>query len=98
MEQSIIDLLSADKVIGLRQVNRGIGDDAIRCVLIAADTEERIRRELTALCRLRGVPVRFVSSKEELGKAVGIDVDCATVGILKARSAVSANGLSTETK
>lgn len=83
MEPSIIKLLSENKVIGLRQVNRGIKENQIRCVVIADDTECNIRLELTNTCRRAHVPVKRVPSKSELGKTLGIDVDCSTVGILK---------------
>ena len=83
MEPSIIKLLSEKKVIGLRQVNRGIKENQIRCVLIADDTECNIRLELMKTCRNARIPVTRVPSKSELGKTLGIDVDCSTVGILK---------------
>ena len=83
MEPSIIKLLSEKKVIGLRQVNRGIKENQIRCVLIADDTECNIRLELMKTCRNARIPVTRVPSKSELGRALGIDVDCSTVGILK---------------
>ena len=83
MEPSIIKLLSEKKVIGLRQVNRGIKENQIRCVLIADDTECNIRLELMKTCRNARIPVTRVPSKSELGRTLGIDVDCSTVGILK---------------
>ena len=83
MEPSIIKLLSEKKVIGLRQVNRGIKDNQIRCVVIADDTECNIRLELVKTCRNARIPVTRVPSKSELGRTLGIDVDCSTVGILK---------------
>lgn len=83
MEPSISKLLSENKVIGLRQVNRGIKENRIRCVVIADDTECNIRLELMKTCRNARIPVTHVPSKEDLGKALGIDVSCSTVGILK---------------
>lgn len=83
MEPSIIKLLSEKKVIGLRQVNRGIKENQIRCVLIADDTECNIRLELMKTCRNARIPVTRVPSKSELGRMLGIEVDCSTVGILK---------------
>ncbi|MBQ4073539.1 MAG: ribosomal L7Ae/L30e/S12e/Gadd45 family protein [Clostridia bacterium] len=83
MEPSIIKLLSEKKVIGLRQVNRGIKENQIRCVLIADDTECNIRLELMKTCRNARIPVTRVPSKSELGRTLGIEVDCSTVGILK---------------
>ncbi|MBR2481013.1 MAG: ribosomal L7Ae/L30e/S12e/Gadd45 family protein, partial [Clostridia bacterium] len=71
MEPSIIKLLSEKKVIGLRQVNRGIKENQIRCVLIADDTECNIRLELVKTCRNARIPVTRVPSKSELGRTLG---------------------------
>lgn len=73
----------ANKVAGIRQVVRGIKSDRIRCVLVATDADEHIKTQLTALCNPKGLPLKFVLNKKELGKRLGLDVDCAVVGILK---------------
>lgn len=83
MEPSLSALIAEPKVIGLRQVIRGIGDNQIRCVLIAADADEPIRRQLITLCSRHQIPVMFTPSKAELGREAGIEVSCATVGFLK---------------
>lgn len=83
MEQKIKKLLENKKVIGIRQVVRGISDKQIRCVLLATNTDEDIKREIVNLCKTNNVPILFTPSKEELGKEVGIDVNCATVGLLE---------------
>lgn len=72
-----------DKVAGMRQVVRGIRADRIRCVLVASDADEHIKRELTALCGSADIELKYVLTKKELGKSLGLDVDCAAAGILK---------------
>lgn len=73
----------AGKVAGIRQVVRGIRSDRIRCVLVALDADEHIKTELTTLCDLKSIQLKFVLNKKELGKRLGLDVDCAAAGILK---------------
>ncbi len=82
MDRKAEALLAREKVIGLRQVMRGIRDGRVRCVLVAADAEEHIKLELGNQCEAKGVKLVSVPSKEELGRASGIDVDCAAVGII----------------
>ena len=79
MERTATELLRQPKVIGLRQVMRGFRDGRIRCVL----ADGHILRELKSQCALYGVELIMLPSKTELGREVGIDVDCAVVGILK---------------
>ena len=71
------------KVAGIRQVVRGIKSDRIRCVLVATDADEHIKTQLMAICTPKGLSLKFVLNKKELGKRLGLDVDCAVVGILK---------------
>jgi len=71
------------RVAGIRQVIRGIRKGQIRCVLTASDADEDIKRELSQLCLASGVELRFVLNKKELGNTLGLQVDCAAVGILK---------------
>lgn len=78
------EIVSANgRVAGIRQVIRGIRKGQIRCVLAATDADEPIKRELSALCRASGVELKFVLNKKELGISLGLQVDCAAVGILK---------------
>ena len=83
MERTATELLRQPKVIGLRQVMRGFRDGRIRCVLAASDADGHILRELKSQCALNGVELIMLPSKTELGREVGIDVDCAVVGILR---------------
>ena len=50
---------------------------------VCYDTECNIRLELMKTCRNARIPVTRVPSKSELGRTLGIEVDCSTVGILK---------------
>jgi large subunit ribosomal protein L7A len=82
--------LSYDKVktahsllIGAKQTKKAIEQGKAQQVLVARDADEHVTRSLIQLCRHYGVPVVYVDSMRELGKACGIDVGAATAVILE---------------
>lgn len=72
---------SPAKLVGLKQVLKGIKNGNVRCVVIATDSEsfieECIREAVGTMC----VNVLYCPARQELGKIVGIDVPCAVVGL-----------------
>lgn len=76
-------LLNQDKVLGLRQVIRGVMSGKIRCVILADNADKDIKRRLTELCGSRSVPIVFTADMAELGREAGLDVGCAAIGLLK---------------
>jgi len=63
-----------------KAVERGIA----KLVIIAEDVEpEEIVMHLPPLCEEKGVPYIYVPSKQELGRAAGIDVAAASVCIVE---------------
>lgn len=71
------------KLVGCRQVLRGLSEGTVRCVIVAEDAEDGIKDQLKTLSRLYGAQVLSAPSMEWLGKQAGIDVGAATVGFLK---------------
>jgi large subunit ribosomal protein L7Ae len=62
-----------------KAVERGIA----QLVVIAEDVEpEEIVMHLPALCEEKKIPYVFVPSKVDLGRAAGIDVGSASIGIV----------------
>lgn len=80
-----IDIKNSNKVIGLRQVARYIKekDNQLRCVLIASDVDEHIKQGLVAKCEANNIPFTIQFTKKLLGELAEIDVNCATLGLLK---------------
>ena len=72
---------SPKRLVGLKQVLKGIKNGNVRCVVIAADSEsfieECIRDAIGTMC----VNVLYCSTRQELGKIVGIKVPCSVVGL-----------------
>ncbi len=65
------------RVVGYRQVVRGIHGNQLRCVLIARDADSFIGEQLALLCKQNNVPYEFVLDKQTMGKMLELDVPCA---------------------
>lgn len=73
---------------GTNETTKVIEKGKAQLVVIAGDVDpEEIVMHLPALCDEKNVPYVYVPSKQELGRATGIDVQTATVGIIEAGEA-----------
>ena len=67
---------------GTNETTKAIEKNQAQLVIIAEDVEPaEIVMHLPSLCKEKGVPFVFVPSKQELGKAAGIDVGSAAICI-----------------
>lgn len=69
--------------IGLKQSLKAMERDSVKEVVIAKDADKHIQDKLIRYSKEKNIPITFVDSKKQLGKACGIDVGTATVAILK---------------
>ena len=74
---------SPKRFVGLKQVLRGITDGTVWCVIVSSDCEEFIERTLSDAISTRDVHAVKGPTMAELGKAAGIDVGAAVIGIVK---------------
>ena len=74
---------SKNKVVGVKQVLKALERDQVECVFIATDVDERIVEPILFLCKERNISVTREITKQELGKACGIQVGATAVGLLK---------------
>ena len=80
----MLSLLKEEKkVVGTKQAERALACDQVKLVYIAKDADNHIINKLTKICRERQVEVVFVDTMQELGKACNIDVNAASVALLK---------------
>ncbi len=78
------DLSDPDKrVVGLKQVIRGVQDDIFEKIYIASDADEALKLKLLNACQEKGTTYEEVQTMSELGSACSIDVGAATAGVLK---------------
>lgn len=69
------------KIVGLKQVLKGIESGDVRCVVIASDSESFIEECVRDAIGTKCVEVLYCPTRKELGRIVGIDVPAAVVGI-----------------
>lgn len=83
--ESIEELLKNNpkKLVGLRRVLRGLNEDTLWCVIMSSNCDERIKREVLALTRIKKVKVVSGITMEQLGSLCGIDVKASTVGLIR---------------
>jgi len=73
----------ASKVmIGMKQTLKAVEQGMVKEVFIAKDADPWITGKLVALCTEYKVPVEYVDSMKQLGKACGIEVGAATAAIM----------------
>ena len=70
-------------VVGLKQLRRGLNENKIAGVFLAENAEARVIDPVVAQCRELNIPIHWVPTMHELGKACAIDVGAAAVGILR---------------
>ena len=82
MYTKIKNLIDANpsRVVGLKQVLRGIEDDAIWCVIMSSDSDGFGQALLKVSICAKYILMERIDSKEQLGSLVGIDVPAAVVG------------------
>ena len=74
---------SPKKLVGLKQVLRGITDGTVWCVIVSSDCEEFIKERLRDQAAGKEVEFKKGPDMLELGKISKIDVGAAVVGLLR---------------
>ena len=71
-------------VKGTNESTKAIERGSAKLIVIASDVEPKeIVMHLPALCEEKKIPYVYVPSKMELGRASGIDVSCAAIGVVE---------------
>lgn len=77
------ELKGAKKIIGAKQVIRGLSEREVRCVYIATDADMFVTRPVFDACREKNVRIVETPSMKALGEACGVRVKAAAVALLK---------------
>lgn len=84
METVIKNLLkSSSKLVGTKQVLKGLSEGTIRCVIVATDTDSFIKNKIVAHTKKAEAEILWCDTMEKLGKMCEIDVGASVVGIMK---------------
>ncbi len=76
-------LQGAEKVVGTRQVLRGIQGGTLKAVYVANDADTFLYQRIVRAAEAARIPVVRVQSMKELGRACGVDVAAAAVGLTR---------------
>ncbi|ARK28507.1 50S ribosomal protein L7ae-like protein [Halalkalibacter krulwichiae] len=76
-------LQAKDLVIGTKQTLKALDEGHVSEVIIAKDAEFRVIYKVEALAKAKDIPLLYVDSMKQLGKACGIEVGAATVALRK---------------
>jgi len=76
-------LRGISKTVGIKQTLKAVEKGNAKAVYLAKDADERVIGGLKELCQKNSVDILYVDSMKQLGKACDIEVDAATVAILK---------------
>ncbi len=67
---------------GINEVTKSVERGAATFVVMAEDIEpEEIAMHIPSLCEQKKVPYSYVPSKLELGKSIGLSVQCAAIAV-----------------
>lgn len=87
--EKVLDALEAVKESGnirkgVNETTKAIERGIAKLVVVAKDVQpEEIVMHIPAICKEKKAPYIFVESKEELGKAVGLEVSTAAVAVVE---------------
>ncbi len=77
------DLMGLRFHVGVKQSTEAVLDGSAEKAFIAQDADEHVKTPFEELCRENLVPVEYVPTKQQLGKACGISVGAACAVILR---------------
>ena len=88
MDKEKLELMlnTSSKVVGSKQVLKGISNSTVRCVIVASDADAQIKKRIVAQAKANGVEIVYVASKKRLGESAGVEVSAAAVGIVEAKA------------
>lgn len=86
MSTSVNELIASnpDRLVGLKQVLRGISEGNVWCVIVSLDSDNFVKQRVLEAVGNSRISVKYFDNKSKLGSMVGIDVAAAVVGLVRA--------------
>lgn len=75
-------LKNGNRTVGLKQSVKAIEKSMAKQVFIASDADERVIGRIKELCLKNNIPIVYVDTMKQLGKACNIDVGAAVACLL----------------
>ena len=79
---TVPNLSNTNLVVGAKQLKKAVRDDRARCVFLARNADPAVTEPLAELCAQHHIPITWVASMADLGRACGIEVGAAAAAIL----------------
>ena len=74
---TMAEIRRGNVVVGIKQLKKALRDSRIRSAYFALDADPAVTEPVAELCSHCEIPVAWVKTMAELGKACGIDVGAA---------------------
>lgn len=69
-------------IVGAKQLRKALRAGRVRQVYLAENADPALTEPLAIACNENGIPVAWIHSMSELGRACGIDVGAATAAVV----------------
>lgn len=76
------DLKGKSLLIGVKQSTEAVNQGKVKEAYVAQDAAAFIREPFESLCKEKQLPVHYFDTKQQLGRACGIDVGATCVVVL----------------
>lgn len=71
------------RTVGTKQTAKALERGEVKVVYLAEDADERVIRDIKNMSLKHQIPIVYIDTMIELGKACGIEVGAASAAILK---------------
>jgi large subunit ribosomal protein L7A len=75
--------LARKRTIGTNQTTKALQQSIAKQLFVARDAESRVIAPIVALAQERGIPVEWIETMKQLGKACGIEVGAAAAAVIE---------------
>ena len=76
------DLSSRRTVVGAKQIRKAICAGSARQIFLARNADPALTEPIRVLCDQKNIPLIWVGSRDELGRACGIEVAAAAAAAI----------------
>lgn len=76
------DLTKGPKVVGTKQTLRALENGTAKVLYVAKDAQKQVTLRSIELAESKQVPIVYVDTMEELGKACNVEVKTATAALI----------------
>ena len=78
----LADLRNTNFVVGAKQLKKAVQGGRAKCVFLAENADPAVTEPLEMLCIRNHIPITWVPSMADLGRACGIEVGAAAAAVL----------------